>query len=162
MKKLKVLFLCTGNSARSIFAEHILRLRDSEHFEAYSAGADPRVAPHPMTLRVLEDFYHIDSSQAQSKSWDAYKDIAFDMVITVCDKARETCPTWPSRPIVAHWGSPDPAAFVGDEAATLQHFKDVAMQITRRIDIMLALPIERFEKYRLEFEQELQAIGQTA
>lgn len=162
MKKLKVLFLCTGNSARSLFAEHILRLRNSEHFEAYSAGADPKEAPHPMTLRVLEEFYHVDTSQARSKSWDSYKETPFDMVITVCDRARETCPNWPSRPIVAHWGSPDPAAFSGSEEATRQHFKDVAMQITRRIDIMLALPVERFEKYRIDYEKDIQAIGDIA
>ncbi|MGZ0708492.1 arsenate reductase ArsC [Coraliomargarita sp. W4R53] len=159
MKKLKVLFLCTGNSARSLFAEHILRARNSEHFEAYSAGADPKESPHPMTLRVLENFYKIDTSSARSKSWDTYKDTPFDIVITVCDKARETCPNWPSRPIVAHWSSPDPAACTGSDTDVLQCFKDVALQITRRIDIMLALPIERFEKYRIDFEKDIQAIG---
>jgi protein-tyrosine-phosphatase len=159
MKKLKVLFLCTGNSARSIFAECILRLRNSEHFEAYSAGVAPKETPHPMTLRVLEEFYHVDTSKVHSQSWNTYKNTPFDMVITVCDKARETCPTWPSRPIVAHWGSPDPAAFEGDDEATFQNFKEVAMQITRRIDIMLALPIEHFEKYRNDFEKDIQAIG---
>lgn len=160
MKKLKVLFLCTGNSARSLFAESILRARNSEYFEAYSAGADPKDAPHPMTLRVLEDYYHVDTTDAKSKSWEQYKDTAFDIVITLCDKALETCPTWPSRPIAAHWGSPDPAAFEGSEEDTLQNFKSVAMQITRRIDIMLSLPIEKFEKYRIEYEADIQAIGQ--
>lgn len=160
MRKLKVLFLCTGNSARSLFAEYILRARNSKHFEAYSAGADPKEAPHPMTLRVLEDYYHVDTSDAKSRSWELYKNTPFDIVITVCDKARESCPTWPSRPIVAHWGSPDPAAFVGNESDTLQYFKDVAMQITRRIDIMLALPIEKFEQHRIDYEADIQAIAQ--
>jgi protein-tyrosine-phosphatase len=159
MKKLKVLFLCTGNSARSLFAEYILRARGSAHFEAYSAGADPKDAPHPMTLRVLEKFYHVDTSDAKSKSWDEYKETPFDIVITVCDKARESCPTWHSQPIMAHWGSPDPAAFEGSDEETFHHFKDVAMQITRRIDIMLSLPIEKFEKYRKDYEEAIKAIG---
>jgi protein-tyrosine-phosphatase len=108
---------------------------------------------------VLEESYHVDTSDAKSQSWNEYKDTPFDLVITVCDRARETCPVWPSQPIIAHWGSPDPAAFVGNEEDTLRHFKEVAMQINRRIDLMLALPIEKFEKYRIEYAADVQAIG---
>lgn len=160
MKKLKVLFLCTGNSARSIMGEYLLRKRDSNRFESYSAGASPKDAPHPMTLEVLKEHFQIDASDARSKSWDEYKDVAFDLVITVCDNARESCPVWPGQPIVAHWGSPDPAEFKGTEEEMLRHFKSVALQILRRVDLLTALPFERLQTYSIQAEQDVRAIGE--
>ena len=105
----KILFLCTGNSARSIFAEYFMNRIGRNRFEAYSAGSQPAGTVNPFALRVLRDMYNIDASQARSKSWDEFKDLAFDFVITVCDSARESCPIFPGQPIVAHWGIPDPA-----------------------------------------------------
>jgi len=161
MDKLKTLFLCTGNSARSLFAEYLLRRRDPVNFEAYSAGARPKPVPHPMALRVLEENFRIDASDARSKSWEEFKGVPFDIVITVCDNARETCPVWPGQPAAAHWGSPDPAAFEGSEEETYRLFWDVAVQIARRIDLLVNLPLERLRRYRLEMEAELRRIGET-
>ena len=88
----KILFLCTGNSARSILAEYLIRRIGRDKFESYSAGSFPTGKVNPFALRVLKDLYHIDASEARSKSWDEYKDVEFDFVVTVCDNARETCP----------------------------------------------------------------------
>lgn len=162
MQKLKILFLCTGNSARSIFGEYILRKRDPIRFQVFSAGAVPKERPHPMALRVLGEVFHVDTSDARSKSWDELKDVPFDIVITVCDNARETCPVWPGQPVVAHWGSPDPAAFSGSEEETYRFFKDVALQISRRIDLLMALPFEKLKGYRLRLEEEVKRIGEQA
>ena len=107
-KRFKILFLCTGNSARSILAEYFLRRLDPVHFESFSAGANPKNRVNPYVLELLKDSYHIDASGARSKSWDEYRNVKFDFVITVCDSARESCPVWPGQPIVAHWGSKDP------------------------------------------------------
>lgn len=136
----RVLVLCTGNSARSIIAEYLLNLKGRGRFEAFSAGAMPTGAVNPLALWVLKDRYGIDASGARSKSWDEFKDVAFDFVITVCDNAREACPVWPGRPVLAHWGSPDPAAFQGTEAGKKWLFVQVASQIARRIDLLCALP----------------------
>ena len=134
----KTLFLCTGNSARSIIAEYLLRARGKERFESHSAGAKPAGRVNPFAIEVLQKHYALDASQARSKSWEEYRDVAFDFVITLCDKARESCPVWPGQPVIAHWGSPDPAAFVGDHDQTLKHFLDVASQINSRIGILAA------------------------
>ncbi|MEM7583722.1 MAG: arsenate reductase ArsC [Acidobacteriota bacterium] len=151
-KKLKVLFLCTGNSARSILGEYLLRAADPR-VETFSAGAEPTGRVHPMALEVLKDAYGIDASDASSKSWDALTKIELDLVITVCDHARDTCPVLPSSPALqVHWGSPDPARS-GDEAA----FRRVAAQIQRRIERFCALPIEQLG--RDELAAELQRIG---
>lgn len=161
MDKLKILFLCTGNSARSILAEYILRKRDPIRFASFSAGASPSGEPHPIALKILKEQFHVDPSEARSKSWDEFKGERFDIVITVCDNARETCPVWPGQPIVAHWGSPDPAAFVGSKDETYRFFKDVAIQISRRIDLLTALPFEKLrQNYRLKFEEDVKRIGE--
>ncbi len=159
MDPVNILFLCTGNSARSIMAECILRARDSANYTAYSAGSNPKDAPHPMALRVLKEVLHVASTDVYSKHWDQYQSEDFDIVITVCDKARESCPVWPDHTVVAHWGFTDPAAFIGSEAETFQHFKTVAMEISRRIDLLLALPIENLKHYRNRFEQDVRRIG---
>lgn len=148
----KVLFLCTGNSARSIFAEYILRELGGDSFESHSAGSQPSGKVNPTTLKVLRERLHIDPSGAESKSWDAFmkNGIHFDFVITVCDNAKETCPIWPGQPIVAHWTAPDPAAFEGTEEETERYFYQVAMLLKRRIELFISLPFEKLERWRLE------------
>ena len=99
----RVLILCTGNSARSIIGEYLLNLRGRGRFQASSAGARPTGAVNPLALWVLKERYGIDASGARSKSWDEFKDVRFDFVITVCDNARESCPVWPGQPVLAEW-----------------------------------------------------------
>ncbi len=150
-KPFKILFLCTGNSARSIFAEFLMPLVDLERkFEAYSAGAEPKSEVNPMTVRVLKEVFHLDASTARSKSWDEYKEIQFDFVITVCDNAKETCPIWPGQPIIAHWGSEDPAAVTGSEDEVMNAFRRVGVEIRRRLELLTSLPFEKLDRFRLE------------
>ncbi len=144
----KVLFLCTGNSARSILAEHILRARGNGRFETYSAGSHPAGQVNSIAIEVLEK-YLINTSKARSKSWDEYRDVKFDFVITVCDRAKETCPIWPGQPVIAHWGSPDPAAAEGDHDAKFKVFLDVATQITARINIFCAFRDEQLNEWNV-------------
>lgn len=144
----KVLFLCTGNSARSILAEHILRARSQGRFEAYSAGSHPTGTVNPLTLQVLQE-QRIDTTSARSKSWDELRDIDFDFIITVCDRAKETCPVWPGQPVNAHWGSPDPAAAEGDDESKLRVFRDVANQIAARINIFCAFRDEQLDAWNV-------------
>jgi arsenate reductase len=146
----KVLFLCTGNSARSIFAEYFLRRLGGSRFEAFSAGAHPSGVVNPLTLKVLRACFQIDASAARSKSWDELRDVRFDFVITVCDSARESCPIWPGQPIVAHWGVDDPAAFVGGAAEKEQFFARVAMTLHRRVQLFTSLPLEKLDRLRVE------------
>ncbi len=160
MKSRKILFLCTGNSARSILAEFLLRKKDPYRFTSYSAGAAPKPSPHPMALRVLRETFRIEPEGARSKSWDEYADLRFDFVITVCDNARESCPVWPGQPIVAHWGSPDPAIFEGPEAEQQRLFEDVGWQISRRLDLLLNLPVDKLEELRVNLETATRSIGE--
>jgi arsenate reductase (thioredoxin) len=143
MNSKKALILCTGNSARSIIAEYLLRAKAKDRFAVCSAGARPVGQVNPLALRVLQEKYGIEAGDARSKSWDEFKDTPFDLVITVCDHAKEICPLWPGRPLQAHWGSPDPAAVMGSDAEKYRAFVDVASQIARRIDLLLALPEEK-------------------
>jgi protein-tyrosine-phosphatase len=154
----KVLFLCTGNSARSVIAEYLLRAKGRGRFEAFSAGAVPTGRVNPLALWVLKKHYLIDASAARSKSWDEFRAIKFDFVITVCDNARESCPIWPGQPVIAHWGSPDPAAFTGTEEEQFRFFRDVALQIYRRCQFFAALPMEKLDRLRLD--QQMRDIGQ--
>ncbi|TMA11592.1 MAG: arsenate reductase ArsC [Deltaproteobacteria bacterium] len=141
--KQKILFLCTGNSARSIFAEYLIKKTCNDRFEAYSAGSQPRPAVNPYTIQVLRDYYKIDASQAHSKSWDEFRDANFDIIITVCDRAKESCPVFPGQPIVAHWSIPDPAEAAGTNEQKLRVFKEAAQQIQRRIELLCSFPIEK-------------------
>lgn len=145
----KFLFLCTGNSARSIFGEYLLRRLGGPRFQVYSAGASPTGTVNPFAIQVLRDFYNIDASAARSKSWEEFKDVQFDFVITVCDNARETCPVWPGQPIVAHWSSPDPAAMEGSDEEKYRAFRNVASQINRRLQLFTSLPIEKIDRLKL-------------
>jgi len=146
----KVLILCTGNSARSIIAEYLLRARGRGRFEAFSAGAQPAGRVNPLALWVLKDRYDIDASDARSKSWEEFRDARFDFVITVCDRARESCPVWPGQPVVAHWSSPDPAALEGTQKEKKWLFVQVASQIARRIDLLCALPDCELKKLQID------------
>jgi arsenate reductase len=148
--RFKILFLCTGNSARSIFAEYLLKRIAPIRFETYSAGASPKPKPHPLAVEILRDDFKIDASDAYSKSWEEFKDAQFDFVITLCDNARESCPVWPGQPIVAHWSSPDPAAVEGSAAEKRRAFWQVAQQIRRRLELLASLPFEKLDALRLE------------
>jgi protein-tyrosine-phosphatase len=150
----KILFLCTGNSARSIMAEYFTRQLAPQRFESYSAGAKPTGVVNPLVLRVLKESFNIDASDARSKSWEEFNDFTFDFIITVCDRAKENCPIWPGQPIMAHWGLPDPAAFAGTEAEKLEQTLQVARQIRRRLElfnVMCSVPLETMERMKLEY-----------
>ncbi len=134
----KVLILCTGNSARSILGEYLLRAKGKGRFEVFSAGSHPSGKVNPFAVRTLRERYNLDASAARSKSWDEFKDVKFDFVITVCDNAREVCPIWPGQPMIAHWSSPDPAAFEGTDDEKMRFFIMVASQIARRVDLFCA------------------------
>ena len=146
----KVLFLCTGNSARSIFAEYFLKRLGGKRFDAYSAGASPSGTVNPTTLKVLRERFNIEAGDARSKSWDELRDVKFDFVITVCEHARETCPVWPGQPIIAHWGVEDPAAFVGTPVERDRFFHRVALTLYRRLQIFTSLPLEQLDKLKAE------------
>ena len=145
----KFLFLCTGNSARSIFGEYLLRRLGGSRFQVFSAGSFPTGKVNPFAIQVLKDVYNIDASEARSKSWEEFNDIEFDFVVTVCDNARETCPVWPGQPIVAHWSSPDPAAVEGSDSEKYRAFKEVAFQINRRLQRFTSLPFEKLDRHEL-------------
>ena len=144
----KILFLCTGNSARSILAEYIARSLSKGKFEVFSAGSTPKPSPHPLALKVLQEHYNIDATGARSKMWDEFGDLQFDFVITLCDSAKELCPVWPGHPITAHWGSPDPAEPTALDME--QVFWNVSQQIRRRIELFFSLPFEKLDALRLE------------
>ncbi len=139
----KVLILCTGNSARSVLGEYLLRAKGKGRFEVFSAGSHPSGRVNPLAVRTLRERYGLDASDARSKSWDEFKGVKFDFVITVCDNAREACPVWPGQPLIAHWGSPDPAAFEGTEEEKFRYFVTVASQIARRVDLFCAFPDDK-------------------
>lgn len=158
-KRCKVLFLCTGNSARSIIAELLLHKTDRRRFESYSAGSNPRGEVHPLALRLLREVYKIDAGGARSKSWEEYREVTFDFVITVCDNAQETCPVFPGQPIAAHWGVPDPADFDGSEEEHYALFKEAGRVLARRIDLFCNLPFDKLDRLRLE--QMTREIGES-
>jgi arsenate reductase len=158
----RVLFLCTGNSARSIMAECALNRWGQGKFEGFSAGSQPKGAVHPMTLELLRAFNH-RTEELRSKSWDEFAGPdapALDFVFTVCDNAAgEVCPAWPGQPMTAHWGVPDPVAHAGPPDKQLRLFRDVYFQLERRIQIFASLPIRSLDK--LSLQRRLDAIGQA-
>jgi protein-tyrosine-phosphatase len=161
-RRYRVLFLCTGNSARSIMAESILNRIGQGRFEAFSAGSHPTGKVHPIALELLQR-YNYPTAHLRSKSWDEFVSPdapALDFVFTVCDKAAgEVCPVWPGQPMTAHWGVEDPAAFVGPEEKKLRLFRDVYFQLERRIQIFTNLPIRGLDK--LTLQRRLDEIGKT-
>ena len=158
-----VLFLCTGNSARSILAEGLLTNLGKGRFRAFSAGSHPAGQVNPFALELLEK-NHFDTSAMRSKSWDEFAQPDaphLDFVITVCDNAAgEVCPVWPGQPMTAHWGIPDPAAVAGTDEAKRRAFVDAMNQLQRRICMFVSLPFATLDKMKLE--QAVREIGKTA
>ena len=161
-KKYQVLFLCTGNSARSIMAEAVLNRIGQLRFQAYSAGSQPTGAVHPYARELLSS-QNYPTETMRSKSWDEFAaDGApeLDFVFTVCDNAaKEVCPVWPGQPMSAHWGLPDPAAAGGTEAERRLAFADTFRMLNQRIGIFVSLPIESLDK--LSLSQRLAEIGKS-
>jgi arsenate reductase len=149
---LNVLFLCTGNSARSILAEAYLNAAGKGRFVAYSAGSHPAGKVNPFALELLQR-HGFPSAAPRSKNWDEFAGSdapRFDCILTVCDNAaRETCPVWPGKPITAHWGVADPAAATGDEQAKRAAFLKAFTELKGRIDRLLALPLEKVDRAAL-------------
>ncbi len=156
-----VLFLCTGNSARSIMAEAILNKLGAGKFQAFSAGSQPKGQVHPGAKRLLQSLGY-DTTPFRSKSWNEFAKPGappLDFVFTVCDNAAgETCPFWPGQPMTAHWGIPDPAAAEGSGAEIALAFKDAYRMLFQRIGIFTALPIRSLDQ--LSLQAKLKEIGQ--
>jgi arsenate reductase (thioredoxin) len=155
-----VLFLCTGNSARSIMAEAILNRKGFPNFSAYSAGSHAKGLVHPAALRQIE-IAKLPTTGLRSKGWDEFaKPDAprLDFVFTVCDSAaKEVCPVWPGQPMTAHWGVPDPAAVEGSAQQIERAFRDAFMILDRRISLLLCLPLSSLDK--LAIKKEIDKIG---
>jgi len=160
-KVYNVLFLCTGNSARSIFAEAILNKEGAGRFRAYSAGSFPKGQVHPAALKLLGELGY-STDDHRSKSWAEFADEGappLDFIFTVCDNAAgETCPVWPAHPLTAHWGIPDPASaeYEGQERA----FRSAYHALQRRIALFLSLPLESIDE--LSLQTKLREIGRTS
>ena len=155
-----VLFICTGNSARSVIAETLMNELGGGHFKAFSAGSHPRGEVHPLTLELL-DSQGYETKGLRSKSWDEFAAPdapQMDFVFTVCDQAAgEMCPVWPGQPITAHWGFNDPAAAEGDKEEQMKVFRQVQTQIATRIRLFLSLPLEKID--RMSLQTQLRAWG---
>jgi arsenate reductase len=152
-KVYNVLFICTGNSARSIMAETILNHLGRGRFKAYSAGSHPRGTVHPVTLKLLaSQHYNIDG--LRSKSWSEFAQAGapvMDFIFTVCDQAAgETCPVWPGQPISAHWGFADPACVTGDSEKQLKAFTTAELQIANRIRLLVSLPLDKIDRLSIQ------------
>lgn len=161
-KPYNVLFICTGNSARSIMAECALNRWGAGKFRAYSAGSHPKGEVHPMTLRLLQGFNY-STEGLRSKDWQEFAQPdspPLDFAFTVCDKAAgELCPVWAGQPMTAHWGAEDPVAFVGPEQEALKYFKTIYLTLESRIKIFVHLPFASLD--RLSLQGRLDAIGKT-
>lgn len=159
---LKVLFMCTGNSARSIIAEAILNRLGAGRFKAFSAGSHPKGAIHPYAVELLKSLNH-DTSSLRSKDWNEFAAPGapeLDFAFTLCDDAAaETCPVWPGQPMTAHWGLPDPAAVEGTEAEKHLAFADAYRMLNNRISIFISLPTASLD--RLALQRRLDEIGRT-
>jgi protein-tyrosine-phosphatase len=157
-----VLFLCTGNSARSIMAEAILNREERGNFRAFSAGSQPKGQVHPFALDLLQKLNY-DISGFRSKSWHEFSGpvaAPLDFVFTVCDNAAgETCPYWPGQPMTAHWGVPDPAAVTGSEVDVRLAFADTYRMLSTRISVFASLPLRSLD--RLTLQRQLDSIGKS-
>ena len=160
-KPFNVLFLCTGNSARSIIAEAVLNRLGKGRFRAFSAGSHPKGAVHPYALDLLRNLNY-PTGDLRSKSWDEFAEPGapvMDFVFTVCDDAaNEVCPLWPGQPMTAHWGVPDPAAVEGTEAVKRAAFAETCRMMTQRISIFTSLPMQSLD--RLSLQKRLREIGE--
>lgn len=156
----RVLFLCTGNSARSILAEAVLNHKGAGRFSAASAGSHPRGSVHPLAIDLLRRLGY-PTDDLRSKSWDEFAAPGvppFHFVFTVCDSAAaEVCPVWPGQPMTAHWGMPDPAAVEGSELERTNAFRDTFRMLERRIDLFVSLPVESLDS--LALQRQVSAIG---
>jgi arsenate reductase len=150
-----VLFICTGNSARSILAEAIMNSLPDRRFRAWSAGSHPKGEVHPLALATLAA-WRIPTDGLRSKGWEEFAQPGapvFDFVFTVCDNAAgEACPVWPGQPMTAHWGVPDPAAVEGSDDRRAKAFLDAAVTLKRRIELMAALPLASLDRHRIQRE----------
>jgi arsenate reductase (thioredoxin) len=159
-KSYNVLFVCTGNSARSIMAEGLMNHLGEGRFKAYSAGSHPTGTVNPFALQTLAAL-DLPTGGYRSKSWDEYSGPdapAMDFIITVCDNAAgEVCPVWPGQPVTAHWGVPDPAAFDGPDGLKAKEFMKAAMTLRLRIELMLALSLDKRDT--MAVEHDMRAIG---
>ena len=157
-----VLFLCTGNSARSVLAESILNHMGNGRFRAYSAGSHPAGRVHPFALELLAE-QRFPTQGLRSKSWDEFAAPGappMDFVFTVCDKAAgEVCPVWPGQPMTAHWGIPDPAAAHGGDREARHAMADALRQLSRRISLFVSLPLDKLDA--IAIQREIRAIGST-
>jgi len=154
--RFRVLVLCTGNSARSQIAEALLARKGANRFDVVSAGSKPATRVNPFAVRVLAEA-GIPWEARTPKGLEGLDQQQWDFVITVCDRAKEACPIFPGTPILAHWGMPDPAEAEGDDDVKLRAFRDTMLVLGRRIDLLLALPIEKLERPTLE--RDLRRIG---
>jgi arsenate reductase len=155
----RVLFLCTGNSARSQIAEALLSRRGRGRFAAESAGSRPAAQVNPLAVEALREI-GIGWSGRTPRGVDGLETEHWDFVITVCDRAREACPIFPGQPVLAHWGMADPADVAGSEEHRLAAFRQAVILLGRRIDLFLALPVEKLE--HLALEARVRAIGESA
>lgn len=157
-----VLFLCTGNSARSIFGEKLIERWGQGRFRGYSAGSHPKGEVHPLALKVLQ-LNNFLTDGLRSKDWQEFAEPdapQMDFVFTVCDKAAaETCPVWPGQPMTAHWGIVDPASVEGDEAHRMLAFRTAMRELENRIKIFVSLPLASLDRFKLQ--EQLDAIGNT-
>jgi arsenate reductase len=155
-----VLFLCTGNSARSILAESLLNRWGEGRFRGHSAGSFPKGTVHPMSVDLLRSL-ELPSDGLRSKSWNEFAvpgSPVMDFVFTVCDQAAgEVCPVWPGNPVTAHWGVPDPAAVEGSEAERRRAFRDALRALERRIKLFVSLPVAKLD--RMALKREVDQIG---
>jgi len=161
-RPLNILFLCTGNSARSILAEALMNRLGRGRFRAYSAGSMPKGAVNPHAFPVVRAL-GFEDGDFRSKPWDEFAQAdapPLDFVITVCDNAAgEVCPVWPGQPITAHWGVPDPAAVAGSEAEIAVAFRETARLLRNRIELLLNLPVAALD--RMSLQAKVRAIGET-
>ena len=155
-----VLFLCTGNSARSLMAEAILNRKGAPRFKAYSAGSHPSGKVHPAALKQLHQA-KLPADGLRSKGWEEFSQPGgpqLDFVFTVCDNAaKEVCPVWPGQPMTAHWGVPDPAAVAGTPEQIARAFRDAFVMLERRISLFMCLPVASLD--RLALKKEIDRIG---
>jgi arsenate reductase len=162
LRKVNVLFLCTGNSARSILAEAYLNSAGQGRFSAHSAGSHPAGTVNPYALELLEK-NRLPTAGLRSKNWDEFAGAGapkLDLIFTVCDNAAgETCPVWPGQPITAHWGVPDPAAVQGTDAEKRKAFLRAFTELSARINLLLALPLDKLD--RLVLQKKLDDIGRA-
>jgi arsenate reductase (thioredoxin) len=162
LRKVNVLFLCTGNSARSILAEAYLNSAGEGRFSAHSAGSHPAGRVNPYALELLEK-NRLPTAGLRSKNWDEFARAGapkLDLVFTVCDNdAGETCPVWPGQPITAHWGVADPAAVQGTDAEKRKAFLRAFTELSARIDLLLALPMDKLDRRVLQ--KKLNDIGRA-